>query len=71
MNLEVRSIIHALTIMFVCFVWAMAWTPALIRLLQRMGMGKTIRDATKAPVMAQLHAAKAGTPTMGGLILGI
>lgn len=71
MNFEVRSIIHALIIMFVCFVWAMAWTPALIRLLQRMSMGKTIRDAAKAPVMAQLHAAKAGTPTMGGLVIWV
>jgi len=32
-------------------------------------MGKAIRDEATAPVMAKLHAMKAGTPTMGGLVI--
>lgn len=32
-------------------------------------MGKTIRDAASAPIMSVLHKAKAGTPTMGGIIV--
>jgi phospho-N-acetylmuramoyl-pentapeptide-transferase len=43
--------------------------PGLIRLLKRFKMGKSIRDAESAPVMAAKHAAKAGTPTMGGIVI--
>lgn len=43
--------------------------PGLIRLLKYFKMGKSIRDAESAPVMAAKHAAKAGTPTMGGIII--
>ncbi|MCI0479509.1 phospho-N-acetylmuramoyl-pentapeptide-transferase, partial [Candidatus Uhrbacteria bacterium] len=53
----------------ICFLVAVLWTPWLIRWLKRNRMGKTIRDAASAPIAAQLHAAKAGTPTMGGLVI--
>ncbi len=43
--------------------------PALIRFLRAAKMGKTIRDASSAPVMSALHQAKAGTPNMGGVII--
>ncbi|MDO8618226.1 MAG: phospho-N-acetylmuramoyl-pentapeptide-transferase [Candidatus Uhrbacteria bacterium] len=43
--------------------------PLLIRVLKRLGMGKSIRDAASAPVMAALHEKKAGTPTMGGMVI--
>lgn len=43
--------------------------PILIRLLRAAKMGKNIRDAASAPVMATLHKAKAGTPTMGGIAM--
>jgi phospho-N-acetylmuramoyl-pentapeptide-transferase len=43
--------------------------PGLIRLLKHFKMGKQIRDAASAPVMAAKHAAKAGTPTMGGIVI--
>jgi phospho-N-acetylmuramoyl-pentapeptide-transferase len=44
-------------------------TPAFIRFLKAKKLGKNIRDASAAPIMAQLHAAKAGTPTMGGVVI--
>jgi len=34
-------------------------------------MGKQIRDAASAPIFAAMHAAKAGTPTMGGLLIWV
>lgn len=43
--------------------------PGLIRLLKHFKMGKSIRDAESAPVMAAKHAHKAGTPTMGGIVI--
>lgn len=45
--------------------------PWLIRLLKHFKMGKSIRDAVSAPVMAAKHAAKAGTPTMGGIVIWV
>lgn len=43
--------------------------PVLIRLLKAAKMGKSIRDAESAPIMSALHQAKAGVPTMGGIVI--
>jgi phospho-N-acetylmuramoyl-pentapeptide-transferase len=64
-------IIRILSILFACFLIGMLWAPALVRLLRHFKMGKNIRDEKSAPVMAKLHAAKAGTPTMGGLVIWV
>ncbi len=50
----------------VAFTLAVLGTPLLIRVLQTRGMGQLIRD--DGP-FAHPHAAKAGTPTMGGIAL--
>jgi phospho-N-acetylmuramoyl-pentapeptide-transferase len=52
-----------------CFVLALLMTPALLRWLRRNRMGKNIRTGSDAPLMSKLHAGKAGTPTMGGIII--
>jgi phospho-N-acetylmuramoyl-pentapeptide-transferase len=48
---------------------AAAATPALTSLLYRLRMGKQIRDDGTTPVFSKLHAHKAGTPTMGGILM--
>lgn len=53
------------------FVIALAWLPVLYRLLLRYKLGKQIRDEATAPIFAKMHAGKAGTPTMGGLLVWI
>lgn len=53
------------------FIIAIAWTPILTHFLYKYKMGKTIRDAKSAPIMAKLHEKKAGTPVMGGLLIWI
>lgn len=53
------------------FLIAIAWTPILTSILYKYNLGKKIRDASSAPIMAKLHAKKAGTPTMGGLLIWI
>lgn len=58
-----------LGVMALAFACAIALMPALIRALRAAGMGKNIRDVASAPVMATLHKAKAGMPTMGGIIM--
>lgn len=51
------------------FAISAASMPGLIRLLKHFKMGKSIRDAESAPVMSAKHQAKAGTPTMGGIVI--
>jgi phospho-N-acetylmuramoyl-pentapeptide-transferase len=51
------------------FAFAVFVTPLWSGFLYRYKMGKSIRDAASAPVMSALHAKKAGTPTMGGVII--
>ncbi|MBI4433528.1 phospho-N-acetylmuramoyl-pentapeptide-transferase [Candidatus Uhrbacteria bacterium] len=58
-------------LMAAAFVVTMAWTPVFTRLLYRYKLGKNIRLASDAPVYAKLHAHKAGTPTMGGVLIWV
>ncbi|MBI4239593.1 phospho-N-acetylmuramoyl-pentapeptide-transferase [Candidatus Uhrbacteria bacterium] len=53
------------------FLVAWAWEPLLIRLLQRYGIGKQIRDGRSAPVYSKLHQAKKGMLTMGGVLVWV
>jgi phospho-N-acetylmuramoyl-pentapeptide-transferase len=55
--------------MFATFIVAMAWAPTFIRVLRKLKIEKQIRDVETAPIMAALHAGKAGTPTMGGILI--
>jgi len=66
---ESLLVARPLGIMAFAFLVSVVLMPALIRLLRRLKMGKSIRDAASAPVMAALHQAKAGTPNMGGIII--
>lgn len=43
--------------------------PAVIRMLRRMKARQSFRDASEVGRLAELHEGKAGTPTMGGLII--
>ncbi len=51
------------------FAVAMTWNPMLMRFLRAHRMGKQIRDGKSAPIMSALHQKKAGTPSMGGLLV--
>jgi phospho-N-acetylmuramoyl-pentapeptide-transferase len=71
MNDPVNEILKILIVAVICFGIALFWTPKLIRFLKKHKMGKSIRDSAVAPIMAKLHAAKAGTPTMGGIVIWV
>ena len=64
-----QEAIKILTISILSFVVSIAITPVLMKILNRFGVKKQIRTSESAPVMAALHAKKAGTPTMGGIII--
>lgn len=69
MNIDSYHIARLVTIFATSFLIGMILMPLWIGLLKKLRMGKTIREAASAPIMSALHAAKAGTPTMGGLVI--
>ena len=65
------NIIRVFAISSIAFVVAMAWTPILTGILYKYKLGKQIREDENAPIYITLHKKKAGTPTMGGLLIWI
>lgn len=61
--------IRTLLIAILSFGVALAITYPVIKILKQIKAGKQIRSAEAAPVFAKLHGSKAGTPTMGGVII--
>ena len=53
----------------ISFLLAFSWTPLLTHFLYKYRLGKGIRDAQTAPIFAAMHQKKAGTPTMGGILI--
>lgn len=51
------------------FITAMLLTPILTHFLYKYKLGKSIRNTGETPIFSSLHAAKSGTPTMGGIII--
>ncbi|MBM3204930.1 phospho-N-acetylmuramoyl-pentapeptide-transferase [Candidatus Uhrbacteria bacterium] len=68
---DISLVARPLAIMAFVFLISVTSMPGLIRMLRHFKMGKSIRDAASAPIMAGLHKAKEGTPTMGGMIIWV
>lgn len=66
LHLQVARI---LLVSMASFVIALTITPFIMRLLVKYQVKKQIRSEESAPVFHKLHAGKAGTPTMGGIII--
>lgn len=62
--ITVRTVLAAGTAFVLCVVLG----PAVIRLLQRLRIGQPVRRE-EAPPLYAMHGHKAGTPTMGGLLI--
>jgi len=63
------EIIRILSLTGLSFFVALILTPIVTSLLYRYRVGKQIRHQSDAPVFFELHQQKAGTPTMGGVIV--
>ncbi len=63
------QVVKIISIFLLSFAAATALTPIVFRLLKKFGVKKQIKSAEAAPVFASLHSKKAGTPTMGGIII--
>jgi len=53
----------------ISFIIALIVTPLWFKFLKKYKFGKQLRSSTEAPVFAELHKNKAGTPTGGGIII--
>lgn len=51
------------------FIFTVLWTPLLTHFLYKYKMGKQIRNNGSTPVFSKMHNHKAGTPTMGGILI--
>ena len=51
------------------FILTLILTPFLTHFLYKYHLGKGIRDEKAAPIFASMHKKKAGTPTMGGILI--
>ena len=60
---------RALLACLLSFVLTMAFAPRVIRALISPKIGQPIRTAEEVHKLAELHGAKAGTPTMGGVLI--
>jgi len=62
-------IIKILFLTALSFIFAFSWTPILTHYLYKYKMGKSIRNSGATPIFSKMHAHKAGTPTMGGILV--
>lgn len=62
-------IVRILVMSALSFAVAFSLTPAVTHFLYKYKMGKSIRNSGDTPIFSELHAKKAGTPTMGGIII--
>ncbi len=53
----------------IAFLLAASLTPLVTHFLYKYKLGKKIRNNGETPIFSQLHAAKEGTPTMGGILI--
>lgn len=53
------------------FLIAMIWTPLLTNFLYKYKLGKRIRQDKNTPIFSKMHAHKAGTPAIGGILIWI
>lgn len=63
------AIIKIFFLSTITFVLAILLTPFAIQLLERLRMGKSIRDDGTSPIYSALHAKKSGTLNGGGVII--
>jgi len=69
MNLESFELVRILVLTSVAFVLAIALTPFWTHVLYKYKLGKRIRNGGDTPIFSMMHAKKAGTPTMGGVLI--
>lgn len=63
------SLVKIFSLSSVAFLFAITVTPIMTDFLYQFKLGKRIRNDGSTPIFSKLHKAKAGTPTMGGVLV--
>jgi len=71
MTLESFELVRILVLTTSAFILAVALTPVWTHILYKYKLGKRIRNAGDTPIFSMMHAKKAGTPTMGGVLIWV
>lgn len=69
MVLDIFELGRVLGFLTVAFVTAILITPFVAKILYTYKLGKRIRQDGSTPIFTKLHLHKAGTPTMGGILM--
>lgn len=64
-----QELIKIFLLTTIAFLVALLFTPLLTNFLYKNKLRKPIRDDGSTPIFSKLHAAKLGTPTMGGVLI--
>jgi len=62
-------VVRIIVLSALAFIFSMSLTPVLTHFLYKYKLGKKIRNSGTTPIFSELHAHKAGTPTMGGILI--
>src|SRR3989344_5050793 len=71
MDLPVLQAVKIFGTSIVAFLAALFFLPVVIKILYKYQINKQIRTSESAPIFAQLHQKKGGTPTAGGVVIWI
>jgi len=71
LQISSADVVQFLWLTFASFAIAFIWAPLFTNFLYKYNLGKRIIDSKAAPIMAKMHAKKAGTPTMGGILIWV
>lgn len=75
MEIETTNLARVFALTAISFLLAMLWTPLLSHFLYKNRIRKHLRESTwdgqPASMFRKMHAAKEGTPTMGGLLVWV
>lgn len=69
--MELIQAIRVLALALISFLVALGFTPFVAKFLDAFAIKKQVRSQESAPVFFKFHEKKAGTPTMGGLIIWV
>lgn len=69
--MQEMQMINILFLSTLAFIFTLVWTPILTHFLYKYKLGKCIRNNGNTPIFTKLHSHKAGTPTMGGVLIWI
>jgi phospho-N-acetylmuramoyl-pentapeptide-transferase len=67
--MPISALTKILTLTSVAFIFALFVTPLLTKVLYKYKLGKQIRNDGSTPLFSAMHSHKAGTPTMGGILV--